>query len=78
MTAVELKEKLIDKINHTDDVELLNQISRVIDLDNEANDIYILSTDEIKAVKEGIDQIENGNFLSNEAASNLIDKCLGR
>ncbi|QTE35091.1 hypothetical protein J3L18_18290 [Mucilaginibacter gossypii] len=78
MTAVELKEKLIDKINHTDDVALLNQISRVIDLDTEANDIYILSADEVKAVKEGIDQIENGNFLTNDAVNNLIDKCLGR
>ena len=78
MTDVELKEKLIAKINTTDDGELLNQISRLIDLEAQIEDIYKLSPDELKAVKDGIDQIENGAFLSNEEANKLIDKCLGR
>ncbi|MDB5150482.1 MAG: hypothetical protein JWQ57_4502 [Mucilaginibacter sp.] len=78
MTTVELREKLISKINHTDDVDLLNQISRVIDLEDEVNDVYILSSDEVKAVKDGIYQIESGNFLTNAEANKLIDKCLGR
>ena len=78
LTAIELKEKLIAKISSPDDGELLHQLSRVIDLEMQIDDVYKLSPDGLKAVKEGIDQIDNGSFLSNEEANKLIDKCLGR
>jgi len=78
MTAIELKERLIVKISHTDNEELLDQISRLIEFEEETEDIYILSPDEIKMVKEGIEQIENGQFFSNEEANRIFDKCLGR
>jgi hypothetical protein len=78
LTDVELKEKLIARINSTDDEELLHQLYRVIDLEMQIDDVYKLSPDELKAVKEGIDQIDNGSFLSNKEANKLIDKCLGK
>jgi hypothetical protein len=78
MTAVELKDKLIAKISDTNNEELLDQISRLIELEDQISDVYKLSPDELKAVNEGIEQIDNGLFLTNDEANKLIDKCLGR
>jgi len=78
LTDTELKEKLIARINNTDDNELLNQISRLIDLEMQIDEVYKLSPDELNAVNEGIYQIDNGMFLTNEEANKIIDKCLGR
>ena len=76
LTDIELKEKLIARISSTDDAELLHQLNRVVDLEMEIDDVYKLSLDELKAVKDGIDQIDNGSFLSNDDANKLINKCL--
>ena len=57
LTDVEIKEKLIEKINSSDDLELLQQISRVFDLNAQADDIYQLSQEETDAVNEGLNQI---------------------
>ncbi|MEO6978913.1 MAG: hypothetical protein ABI113_11065 [Mucilaginibacter sp.] len=78
LTETELKEKLIAKINETGDSELLNQISRIIDLEIELDEVYKLSPDELNAVNEGINQIDSGMFVTNEQANKIIDKCLGR
>jgi hypothetical protein len=78
LTDIELKEKLIAQISSTNDGELLHQISRVIDLEVQIDETYRLSPDEFKAVKDGVDQIDNGLFLSNEEANKLIDKYLGK
>jgi predicted transcriptional regulator len=77
MTVIELKEKLIAKINSTDNEELLDHIADIIELES-ADSIYKLSPEEYKAVSDGIAQIEDGHFLTNEDANKIIDKCLGR
>jgi predicted transcriptional regulator len=78
MTVIELKEKLIAKINDTDNEELLDHILDIIDIESNTEDVYKLSSEEIKAVEEGIAQIENGQFFTNEEANKIIDKCLGK
>jgi predicted transcriptional regulator len=78
MTAVELKDKIIAKISDTDNEELLDQISRLIEVEEQAGNVYKLSPDELSAVNEGIAQIESGLFVTNEEASKIINKCLGR
>lgn len=78
MTVIELKEKLIAKINSTNDEELLDQISHVIDLEEQIDGFYKLSPDELNAVKDGIEQIESGFFFTNDEVNKLTDRCLGR
>jgi predicted transcriptional regulator len=39
-------------------------------------DVYQLSEEEAEAVQEGIDQIENGFWISNEEANKRIDALL--
>jgi hypothetical protein len=50
MTAIELKEKLIAKINITDDEELSDQHSRLIDLESKTDEVYEMSPAETDAV----------------------------
>ena len=66
LTESELKEKLITTINNTHDEELLNQMSRLVDLSIDTEDIYHLSAEEIEAVQEGLDQLDSGNYLSHD------------
>ena len=75
MTVVELKEKLIEKINSVDDEVQLEQIALMIDVGSKLNDgIYEMSAEEIEAVKEGIEQIENGEWITNEEANRRTDE----
>jgi predicted transcriptional regulator len=76
LTDVELKEKLIEKINNSDDLELLQQISRVFDLNAQMDDIYQMSQEETDAVNEGLNQIEKGLFLSHEESNKRVDEWL--
>lgn len=77
-TAIELKGNLIEKINNTDDVELLQELLLVIDFESKSEDVYRLGPEELAAVKDGIAQIESGRFFSNKEANKIFDKCLGR
>ncbi|HEY8658849.1 MAG TPA: hypothetical protein VIL78_07415 [Hanamia sp.] len=76
MTIIELKEKLIDKIRNTNDRELLNLIARAIQLEEQFEDIYVMSPGEIAAVEDGIKQIKNGQWVSHEEATKRIDEWL--
>jgi hypothetical protein len=79
MSTIELKEMLIEKINGTDDEELLQEMALLFDFESEISDnVYILSPDEVTAVKDGIDQIERGMAISNDEARKIFDKCLGK
>jgi predicted transcriptional regulator len=77
MTVVELKEKLISQINSINDEELLDSLARTVELELEiSNGTYIMSAGEIEAVKDGIEQIKNGQWISHEEATREIDKWL--
>lgn len=68
----------MEKINGIDDEALLHEIADFIDFDVESDGIYVLSPEEVEAIKDGIDQIEKGMAISNEEARKIFDKCLGK
>jgi predicted transcriptional regulator len=76
LTDIELKEKLIAKISSTEDSELLSEISRLIDLEEQMEDVYQLSPEETNAVNEGLDQIKNGLYFSHEESNKRADEWL--
>jgi hypothetical protein len=78
MSTIELREKLMEKINGIEDEALLHEIADFVDFEVESDDVYVLSPEEVEAVKDGIDQIERGMAISNEAARKIFDKCLGK
>jgi hypothetical protein len=75
MSTTSLKEKLIDKIRQTADEALLEEISNLIEL-QEPDSIYVLNSDQKKAIEEAKEQISKGDFISNEEADNHIDEWL--
>ena len=76
MTVVELKEKLIAKINSTNDIELLDELSWIIDLEEPNREPHIISQGELEAVREGLEQTKNGQYISDEEANSQIDAWL--
>jgi hypothetical protein len=76
MTVLELKEKLIAQIRDTDNEEILDHISDLFDIQYNTNDVHIMSKGEIDAVREGLEQIKNGQCISDEEASRLVEEWL--
>ena len=77
MTVIEKKQKLIASINNTDDENLLDQLLLAVNFE-EDNSIYIMSPEEKEAVKEGLEQIERGEWITNEEADRRAEEWLNK
>ena len=72
----ELRIKVIDKVNKLDDENLLNDLIRIIENVNDAEEVYRLSDKHKNAVNIGIDQINKGDYLTNEQSNKKVDQWL--
>lgn len=73
MTTVELKNSLIHRIAELNDKSLLFAIKSLIETKSESK-VYKTIPEQRKRIKEGQDQISNGEFFSNEQVEVEIDK----
>ena len=78
MSTIELKQKLISKIQETVDVSLLEEALRLLDIESIESDVLILNKEQVNAVNEAQAQIKSGQFLSNEQANREIDEWLNK
>lgn len=78
MRTEELKKRLIDKIQKTDDYSLLEEAFRVLRLESEDMEVYNLSEDQKNAVNEARQQIKNGQFLTDDEANKEINEWLSK
>ena len=78
MTALELKQRLIRKINQSHNNEILEEMYRLIANEDTDNNIYELSDEQKSAVEEAQLQFKNGQFLNDEQADNEIEEWLGK
>ena len=76
MSGIELKEKLINSINKTDNEELLHEVYRLLEIENEDIEIYKLSDEQCMAISISQQQIKNGEFITNQEADNEIEEWL--
>ena len=76
MSTIELRKRLFEKIQLTEDENLLEEASRLLEVNLDENSIYILSDKQEQAIKEASKQIVEGSFLSNEDANKEIDEWL--
>ena len=75
MSTIELKKKIIEKINLIENEDLLKETSRLIDIELEVNEQpYILNEKMINAVSHAKEQFDSGEFLSHNKANKEIDK----
>lgn len=78
MSTVELRRRLIDKIQKTENKTLLQEAFRLLDLESEDIEVYKLNDDQRKAVEEARQQIKNGQFLTEDKANSEIDEWLNK
>jgi hypothetical protein len=77
MSTVELRKRLIEKIQKTQDERILEEAFRLLELETtEDIEIYRLNDDQKKAISEARQQIKNGQFLTEEQANKEIDEWL--
>lgn len=63
MSTIELRRRLIDKIQKTDNENLLEGAYRLLELETQDIEVYKLTDEQRKAVNEARQQIKNGQFL---------------
>jgi len=78
MTEMELKKRLIGKINQTNNNEILEEVYRLLCNEEADNSVYELSAEQRNAVDEAQKQYKNGQFLTNEQANKAIDEWLDK
>lgn len=76
MSTAELRKKLIEKINITENEDLLEEVYRLLEIESEDIEIYKLTDDQMLAIEEARNQIKNGQFLSDEEADKEINEWL--
>ena len=78
MSTIELRERLIGKIQEIEDGDILAEAYRLLGLELEADEPFKLSKQQKNAVSEARQQIKDGAFLTNEEADNNIDEWLNK
>ncbi|MGB3852423.1 MAG: hypothetical protein WA958_20835 [Tunicatimonas sp.] len=78
MSTIELKQKLISKIQETVDDSLLEEALRLLNSESSESEVLVLNKDQVNAVNEAQAQIKSGQFLSNEQANKEIDEWLNK
>ena len=78
MSAIELRKRLIDKIQKTENENLLGEAYRLLELGTDDLDIYKLNNEQRKAIDEARQQIKNGQFLTDEKSNQKIDEWLSK
>ncbi len=78
MTVLEIKKRLIKRINHTDNSELLEEMFRLIENEEADLTVYELSAAQKRTIEEAQDQYKKGETLTNEQANSEIDEWLGK
>ena len=78
MSTIELRKRLIDKIQKTDNENLLREAYRLLELETDDIEVYKLSDDQKKVINEARQQIKGGQFLTNDQADKEIDEWLNK
>jgi len=78
MSTTELKKKLIEEINRTNNKVLLEEAYRLLELESVDSEAYRMTQTEKSIVGEAREQIKSGQFLTNEESEKRTDKWLNK
>ena len=76
MNTHHIKTNLINAINQTSNPVLLMEISKLIDINLDDEQVIKLNKKQIDEIKLAIREIENGEFLTHAAAKKEMNKWL--
>lgn len=71
---IDLKERLIKRIQGTSDTSVLNEVYRLLELDFDDPEVYQLSNEQRTAVKEAQQQVARGEYLTNEQSIQAVEQ----
>ncbi len=66
MSSIDLKEKLIQVIENTNNEQLLGELYRLLATENNDLEIHKLSEEQIQSILIGQNEIINGFYIENE------------
>ena len=76
MITSEMRQQLIEKIKTTKDINILEEVYRILEVGTIEADEIVLSQEQKNLIDEGLSNIENGNYLSDEDANKEIEEWL--
>ncbi|MEQ9375882.1 MAG: hypothetical protein RIG68_11925 [Imperialibacter sp.] len=71
-----IKEKIIERVNGINDPQLLDELLQAIELEHEIEHFHQLTSEEKMAIDEGIKDADAGSLHSNAEASQLVKEWL--
>ncbi len=76
MSTIELRNKVIEKISKTEDENLLSEVYRLLELENESIEIYKLNNLQKRKIAKAREQIKNQQSLAEKEANKEISQWL--
>jgi hypothetical protein len=76
MTLSNLKAEIIQKVNSSENFELLSEVIRLMDIHSFDEEVYELSEEQQSALKEARAEYNSGNFLTDDEANNEVNSWL--
>ena len=78
MSTLELKQKIIEKIESIEDDNLLAEIYRTLEISQADSDVFVLTPAMRIALDEGLEDVKHGRVISNDEANKDIDEWLSK
>lgn len=76
MSTIELKERLIEKIQTTSDSDILEEVYRLLEIEQNDTAIFYFNNEQKKQIDTAQKQVQKGQYLSNLEADKEIDQWL--
>ncbi len=74
MTATELKEQIVSKLQITDDHDIVEAMLRLLEFETNETEVYMLSDHQKQAIEISREQIKNGEFYTEEEADKITQQ----
>lgn len=78
MAVSELKNQVKKRIESVNDESLLEEILNLIDFQSEKEEMYMIPSDHQKELELSLEQIKNGDIISNEDVNDKVQKWLSK
>ena len=76
MSTQELREKLIAKIKNTKEDYILEEVSRLLEFEENSSHIYNLNAAQQQLIDKSLKEIENGEYFTDEDVKKETDEWL--
>ncbi|RVU01726.1 hypothetical protein EOD41_07130 [Mucilaginibacter limnophilus] len=73
MTITELKQRIHEKVDSSTDVELLEKINMLV---SQKEDVFQIPEHVLQGIRQGMEDIKNGDFLTLEELEKRYEKWL--